>query len=147
MALRVYTIHRRGPAELELIKEGFCWPAFLFGPLWFAWKHEWLGLAAWLGAALVGGGAAALTLTEPGQAAVDLGLAALVGFGANDWRRWRLERAGWRLADLVAAANLREAEDRLAVEGRLAAPPIPPPPVPATPWPRLAAAPADPFLP
>jgi hypothetical protein len=147
MALRVYTLHRRGPAELELIVEGFCWPAFLFGPLWLAWKHEWLGLAAWFGAALIVCGLAALTLSETGQAAVDLGFAALVGFAANDWRRWRLERAGWRLADLVAARSLREAEDRLLDEGRLAAPPIPPPPVPATPWPRLGAAPADPFLP
>jgi len=147
MALRVYTVHRRGPAELELIKEGFCWPAFLFGPLWLAWKHEWLGLLAWLGAALVVCGAAALALNEPSQAAVDLGFAALVGFGANDWRRWRLERAGWRLVDLVSARSLRGAEDRLLEEGRLAAAPIPPPPVPPSPWPRLAAAPADPFLP
>ena len=147
MALRVYSVHRRGPAELELVKEGFCWPAFLFGPLWCLARREWLGLLAWLAASLALAVLARLTLADPVQLAVALGFSALVGFVANDWRRWRLARAGWRLTDVVAAASLAEAEERLAQEGRLAPPPRPQQPAPAPGWPRAAAAPPEPFLP
>jgi hypothetical protein len=147
MALRVYSVHRRGSAELELVKEGFCWPAFLFGPFWCLARREWLGLLAWLAAALVLGAAAELTLAEPMQAVVSLGFSALVGFAANDWRRWRLARAGWRLTDVVAAASLSEAEEKLAQEGRLAPPARPQQPAPAMPWPRAADAPPEPLLP
>jgi hypothetical protein len=147
MALRVYSVHRRRPAELELVKEGFCWPAFLFGPLWCAARREWLGLAAWLAAALVLGAGAGLTLAEPAQLVVALGFSALVGCAANDWRRWRLARAGWRLTDVVAAASLAEAEEKLAQEGRLAEPARVQQPPSTAGWPRAGAAPLDPFLP
>ena len=147
MALRVYSVHRRGPAELELVKEGFCWPAFLFGPLWCLARREWLGLLAWLVAALVLGAVARLTLPAPVQIAVSLGFSALVGFAANDWRRWRLARAGWRLTDVVAAASLSEAEEKLVQEGRLATPQRAPQPAQAVGWPRAGTAPPEPLLP
>ena len=147
MALRLYSVHRRRPAELELVKEGFCWPAFLFGPLWCAARREWLGLAVWLAAALALGAVAGLTLAAPAQLAVSLGFSVLVGCAANDWRRWRLARAGWRLVDVVAAASLAEAEEKLAQEGRLAEPAPLRQPAPAAGWPRAGNTPMDPFLP
>ena len=147
MALRVYSVHRRGPAELELVKEGFCWPAFLFGPLWCLARRQWLGLAVWLAVALILGAIAGLTLAAPMQLAVSLGFSALVGFAANDWRRWRLERAGWRMTDVVAGASLSEAEEKLAQEGRLATPARPLQPAPTPGWPRAGNAPPEPLLP
>lgn len=149
MALRLYTVHRRAAGEIELVKEGFCWPAFFFGPLWCAWRRQWLGLLVWIVAALALGLAANLTLGEPQQAAAGFAFAVLVGIVANDWRRWRLERAGFRLVDVVAAASLSEAEEKLAREGRLAPTPMPTPAAPTgpAPWPRAGGASADPLLP
>src|SRR5690606_29214044 len=146
MAVRIYTVHRRGPDELELIKEGFCWPAFLFAPIWLIWRRQWLGLVVLPALSLALAAVARLTLAEPHQVVLGLTLAFATGVFANDWRRWRLARAGWRLTDTVAAASVREAEEKLAAEGRLAAPVRPAAPAPA-PWPRTGAPSPDPFLP
>jgi hypothetical protein len=120
--LRFYTVYRRPtPARAEpdvvLVKEGFCWPAFLAAPLWILWHRQWLALAAYLiGLALAG--AAAVFLDQAGQGVLGLGYHWLVGASANDWRRSGLARAGYRLLDVVKASGLVEAENRLFEGGR-----------------------------
>ena len=120
--MRFYTVHRRptpvrAEPDVVLVKEGFCWPAFLAAPLWILWHRQWLALAAYLiGLALVG--AAAVFLDAAGQGVLGLGYHWLVGASANDWRRFRLARAGYRLLDVVKAADLAEAESRLFEGGR-----------------------------
>lgn len=116
--MRVYTVHIYPESasqddEAVLIKEGFSWPALLFGPIWALALGLWVVAAALLAAgALIG-----LTLELSGadfltRAAIVAGYQVLVGFTANDLRRWSLARRGFVEARVVAAP------DRLAAEHR-----------------------------
>lgn len=92
------------PDEAAVIREGICWPAVFFGPLW-ALRHGLWFVAAGLAAALIGLGlAGSLLRPDPATAAAALiGFMLLVGWAANDWRRGALEDRGWRMAGLAAA--------------------------------------------
>jgi len=114
--MRSYTVQIPPGGDLSeavVLKEGFCWWAVLFGPLWFLWHRLWIG---GIGLAIVQG---VLTGTlerlgfAPLQVAVaSAGIAILVGFSARDWWRWRLSATGYRFADVVVATSQREAEWR-----------------------------------
>lgn len=105
--MKVYTVHLRREGldpdrDLVVVKEGFCWPAFLFTGLWALWHRLWLAaitiialsaacsmIAKWLGAdSLV-------------QGTLGLAVSVLIGFAANDLRRRRLERQGFVDAALL----------------------------------------------
>jgi len=96
--MRIYTVHYRpdGGGDIVLVKEGFCWPAFLVGPLWALWHGLWvvaLGLVALI--AIVGAAGAALGLDAVTASALAVGAAIAVGGAANDLRRWTLDRRGF----------------------------------------------------
>jgi len=106
--MRVYTVHEPPPvaatSDLELIREGFCWPAFLLGALWTLSQGLWLATALILAAfAALGVVAVLLSLDGLTLAALVAAFALIIGFGANDWRRAALARRGWRLVGLSAA--------------------------------------------
>ncbi len=112
--MRIYTIHRRSRGVLEepeirAVKEGFCWPALFFGPLWAAWRGDWT-----VAAGLLVAFAAAAVL--PGAFWLSLPLLLLAAFAAgfegNDLARWSLARRGFAEAALAAARHAGEAEIR-----------------------------------
>jgi hypothetical protein len=116
--MQVYTVHI-DPLSAEpdsgavLVREGFSWPAALFGVFWALYHGLWDWALALLAAGLAIGGLAALGgLDEVGQAVVQLGTMALAGALSNDWRRWALSRRGYRLAEVVAGDDLAAAERR-----------------------------------
>jgi hypothetical protein len=97
--MRIYTVHYRpeaGGGDIVPVKEGFCWPAFLFGPLWALWHGLWV-VALWLLAliAVVGAAGAVFALDAVTATVLSLGAAVAVGGAANDLRRWTLERRGF----------------------------------------------------
>ena len=109
--MNIYTVHLRHSGldperDLVLVKEGFSFPAFLFGSFWALVKGLWLPL---LVLALVNFGVMALAwafdLAEPEGFLVMLGAAAIVGFAANDLWRWQLGRRGFVEAGVVAAPD------------------------------------------
>jgi len=113
--MRAYTVQvpRDGaPEAAVLVAEGFAWWAVVFGPLWFLWQGLWvsaIGLAVLQTAVSL----AAEALVGPAAGMVPaLGIALLVGYTARDWRRWRLERRGYRLAGVVIADSADAAELR-----------------------------------
>jgi hypothetical protein len=131
--MRVYTVHMRPDSPLPdggsvdggsvdggavdggvaLVREGFSWPAFLFGPVWALALGLWVVAAALLAAGAVFGLAFELGGADfPMRAAIAVGFQALVGFTANDFQRWSLARRGFAEADLVAAPDLAAAERR-----------------------------------
>jgi hypothetical protein len=139
--MRVYTIHLppASPRQADpvLVKEGFSWPAFFFGPLWALAHLMWLAAVALVALDFVAGIVMdAAKLSAPTQAIVSLGIAVLIGAHANDWRRRALARRGYRDGGVVAARNVDEA---LARYLNSAAPPVPPrpriQPVPPPPMP------------
>ena len=109
--MQVFSIHLRPSAltpdkEAILVKEGFCWPAFFFGPFWALSHRMWfaaIGLLA--GPVALGGGGAALQLGPMTCGAVMVGIATIIGFCANDWRRNALDVRGWDMEGLSAAPD------------------------------------------
>ncbi|MFL1463359.1 DUF2628 domain-containing protein [Roseococcus sp. DSY-14] len=108
--MRAWTLHlppAPGPRPL-LLREGFSLWAFLLGPLWLLWQRCWLAAALVL--------LAELALAQlPGAAGLALPLAfqLLVGWHGRDLLRWTRERQGWRLAQVVLAADEERALARL----------------------------------
>ena len=108
--MRAWTLHlppAPGPRPL-LLREGFSLWAALFGPLWLLWHRCWLAAGLVLLADL------ALALL-PGAfgLALPVLLSLLLGFHGRDLLRWTRERRGWRLAQVVLAADEERALARL----------------------------------
>jgi hypothetical protein len=110
--MRVYTV-QKPPADSNavVLKEGFSWWAFFFGPLWFLWHGMW---ASAILVVLLFYGVSYLTdylnVVPPLAAVPALGLNVLVGLNARDWRRMVLTRRGYRFAGVVVADSQEQAE-------------------------------------
>jgi hypothetical protein len=148
--MAVYTVHepsRRNDDALvhterfAFVRDGFSWPAFLFGPLWMLRHRLWLALILYLvvlaalGAALRALGAADAVIV------ITLLVSLLVGFEASSLRRYGLARRKWRNLGVVVGDDLESAERRFFAAWvgepvwRHAAPP--PGPAPAGPPGRI----------
>ncbi|MEE8444501.1 MAG: DUF2628 domain-containing protein [Alphaproteobacteria bacterium] len=111
--MRLYTVHIRDEPDIVLVKEGFSWPGFVFSFLWAAASGLWWAALAIFAAALAL--AAVLDLVGAGDISrtiVQFGFHLLVGFSANDLRRWTLARAGYREGPVSTGADALEAERR-----------------------------------
>ena len=116
--MRVWTVHvpppadgggggrrRRAPA---LVREGFSWGVFLFGPFWLLLRGLWLAALLWLAAV-----AAAALLAPAAAAAVLPALQFLLGCHARDLQRRALARRGYAQAHVVAEHDEERALARL----------------------------------
>ena len=150
--MAVYTVHepprRRGDAQAHaerfvFVRDGFSWPAFLFGPLWMLRHRLWLALIVYL--IVVTGLGVALRAVNAGDAAaaVSLLVALLVGFEASSLRRYGLARRNWRNIGIIVGDDLESAERRFfaAWAGDPAHQPAPPPPPAAGPPAHLSSGP------
>jgi hypothetical protein len=119
--MRVFTIHLSQSAlspdrDAILIKEGFCWPAFFFGPFWALWHRMWFVCLGVFAVIILMAVAEAILRVDPmTYSAVSVGVAALIGFNGNDWRRTALSARGWQMSGLSAAAD-RDAAFRRFVD-------------------------------
>ena len=114
----VYTLNHPSDADVlkddpVLIKEGFNWPAAFFASLWALWGGMWLA-ALLIFVAAVG---LQLALELAGaersvQLVAGAGLAAIVGYRANDRRRAKLHRRGDRFQVIVAMPDMGSARRR-----------------------------------
>ncbi len=116
--MRLYTVHLRRHGldpelRLALVKEGFSWPAFLFSFAWALWHRMWLVASILAAASLVLGLAMALLGLDPvSEGAVSAGIAVVIGFVANDLRRWSMSRAGFVHVAVVGGEERDAAERR-----------------------------------
>lgn len=115
--MKVFTVHLRGHGldpdhDVVLVKEGFSFPAFLFGPLWALWHRHWLLAAAILVTQLIVGAAGEILADPLIGAVLSLALAALVGLLAGDLRRWVLARKDYVTESVVAGRDPEEALQR-----------------------------------
>jgi hypothetical protein len=92
----------------EFVPERFSRAAFFLGPIWLAWHRLWLELLLWLVTfsllaiqPFLGMGTSLL---------IGVLLEILLGLEANDLRRGRLTRNGYRLTDVAAGATRDDAE-------------------------------------
>ena len=106
--MKIYSVHLRRHGleperDVELVKEGFSWPAFFLTFLWALWHRLWLAAAGFLAA---GAGLIfafyQLQANPISQAALSLGLASVFGYLGNDLRCRRLARQGFAFAGVAA---------------------------------------------
>jgi hypothetical protein len=107
--MRIYTAHtapRRAPV---LVREGFAWGAFVFGPLWLLARGLWvaggLALCLWI--------VVAVLVPQVAAGPVLLVLHWALGLYGNDVRRWSLVQDGYLLVHVVAAPDEDAALARL----------------------------------
>jgi hypothetical protein len=96
-------------AAAVLLRQGFAWGAFLFGPLWLLRHRLWIEAVIWLGLALLLAGLAPAWTLPP----TVLALQFLLGASAQDLRAATLARRGRPEALVVAAEDLDHALARL----------------------------------
>src|SRR5437588_1984898 len=100
--MAVYTVHEPPPRSNRamsapecfiFVRDGFSFPAFLFGPLWMLRHRMWLVLAGYVLLVAMLAGVLRL-LNVPATAAVAVGvlIALLIGFEASSLRRFALAR-------------------------------------------------------
>jgi hypothetical protein len=107
--MRIYTVHLRAGRPPVLVREGLAWWALLFGPFWLLAHRAWIPGVLGLCASI----AARLLLPAPFAGPVALTLAWAFGLFGNDLRRWSLDRAGYLLANVIAAPDQDAALARL----------------------------------
>jgi hypothetical protein len=143
--MAVYTVHEpprcnddalAHTERFAFVRDGFSWPAFLFGPLWMLRHRLWLALIVYL--VVLAGLGASLRAVGAGDAigAITLLVSLLLGFEASSLRRYGLARRKWKSIGLVVGDDLESAERRFfdAWTGEPVRRPAPPPPAgPAAP--------------
>jgi Protein of unknown function (DUF2628) len=135
--MAIYSVHiPTGAADpaaaadrVLFLREGFSWPAFLFGPFWLLARGLWRPLAIWCLAAILVGFAMSYGLVKDAAATwlyliggVFLGLEGKGFVGAA------LERRGFALADVAAGPDLVAAESGFFSRWLAGAPAAPPAP-------------------
>jgi len=113
--MAIYTVHLKGEGKEALthacfVREGFAWGGFLLGPIWLLRHCLWIAAGAWILAVALLSLFLVNRLQTPAIFAIFVLIEILVGLEGNHLRRIKLERARFRLADVVAAAGLEEAE-------------------------------------
>ncbi len=138
-----YTVHEPHPSadnvdeqamRLVFIKEGFAWLAFLVPALWLLFNRLWWELIGYI---VVIAAAVALVAYSGGKPDAIGWFIFLInlafGFEARNLHRSALERRNYRLAGIVIARNIQDAERRFltewlprarASEGEAALPPV-----------------------
>jgi hypothetical protein len=118
--MTIYTAFEDGRAaraeaadRVTFVKDGFCWPALFFAVPWLLWHRMWWVLLGYLLVVI----AIVLSMSPlgPGHSATVYALmtfAVLFALLANGFRRWTLERRGYRLAGVVQGRRLEDAERR-----------------------------------
>ena len=107
--MNAYTAHLKPGRDPVLLKEGWSWGAFLFGPLWLLAQRAWIPAA--LDAALLV--LVAALLPPPARPVVAFALSVLAGLLGRDLVRWSLERRGYVLGHVLAARDEEGALGRL----------------------------------
>ena len=116
--MKIYTVHVRRHGldpdrDFVLVPEGFSFWAFAFTVIWALYHRLWLaaiilaGLHALTGLAIIEfGGNDAIALI------VDVSVAALFGIVGNDFRRRKLDRAGFVLEGVASGRSVEDAGRR-----------------------------------
>lgn len=116
MARSIFTVHARswspaGDGDAVFVREGFSWPAFIFGPIWALWFGMWKTAILLLVLSIVVSGILVVVgITEAGELAVILALQTLMGLWGNDWRRYVLGRSDYVERGVVSGRKLADAE-------------------------------------
>lgn len=117
-----YTVHEQPepPADreeraerLKFVREGFSIFAFVMPPIWMLANRLWLVLIGYLVVmAMVHGLITLFEVPEHWRYYATMAINLLVGFEADAFQRWTLDRSGWSTVGAVSGANFDECERR-----------------------------------
>jgi hypothetical protein len=117
--MAIFTVHFRRaasggllpPDEIVFLRDGFSWPAMLFGPFWLAWRRAWRVAGLWtLLLVVLAVVAWKLQISRDAMAWLTMALAVWLGFEGERLVGWNLGRRGCVEQDLVIAEDIDEAE-------------------------------------
>jgi hypothetical protein len=128
MAIYRVLVPAAAAEQAMFVREAFCWPALLFGPLWLLARGLWRALALWcVGAAIVAAAAQYDLVSAPAIAWLYILSAFWLGLEGAALIAAARQRAGLRLADIVVGADLTDAEHGFFSRWRGAAAVVPNP--------------------
>ena len=115
--MKAYSVHVRDSGaspKVVLVKEGFSWPAALFGVLWALALGLWETALVLFVAQLALGFAAGLALGDASASAnaVVVGSSIITGLVFGELQRWNLARRGIVETETVSADSKPDAEAR-----------------------------------
>ena len=99
--MKTFTAHLKPGREPVLMREGWSWAGFLFGPIWLLTRQAWIPGLLEIAGPVILYAVAPPHLWRP----VLLGLALLNGLLGRDVVRWSLQRQGYALDHVVIAAD------------------------------------------
>ncbi len=100
------------PEKVILLRDGFSWGAFIFGPFWLAWRKAWIPAGVWaLAQILVTLLGLKAHIGDEAVALVDLAMSVALGFEGPRLVAWSLARAGYQEKTVVVGETLDEAEE------------------------------------
>ena len=99
--------------QVRLLKDGFSWWAFAFGPLWLAWHRSWRTFLVSIAVLIV-----AAIVSRELSAWASIAMSIIIGFEGAAIAAEAMQRRGWRFLGMIAAPDMDAAELRLA-EGLL----------------------------
>ena len=111
--MRLFTAHVHPKKPPRLVREGWSWGAFIFGPFWLLARGAWIAALLWAVVSV-----APAFLAPAPRVVASLAVSVLAGLIGRDLVRWSLERRGYVLAHVVAAPDAESALARfLSVRG------------------------------
>jgi hypothetical protein len=118
--MATYTVHLApappagdvAPQSIVFLQDGFSWAAFIFGPLWLAWKKAWIPAAlVTIGMVVAALLARKLKLGDDAIVWINLAIGLALGFEGVRLVAWSLGRRGFQEKTLVIGDDRDEAEE------------------------------------
>lgn len=120
--MTTYTIHHPAQTaaeilhrsdDVEFVKDGFCWPALFVPFIWLIYRRLWIAMLGYVALViLVSAVGAVLSLSENVTTLIGASVNILMGFEANNLRRWTLRRHAYRDVGVAIAKSQTDAEMR-----------------------------------
>ncbi len=118
-----FAVFRHDGGEVDVVKQGWSWPGFLFNVLWALWHRMWLlAFGVWVGGmlappllshvfgALRNAGVDPFPLVFVVGPALGLGVPVAFGRCGNAWRQAHLMARGYARCGTVAAPSAERAK-------------------------------------
>ena len=107
MEARLWTVHRKGKRDVEVIDDPTSLFALILPPAWAIWHRCWVTLAAMIVLPVLAGLYSKFAISP---VMYGIGLILLVEGGAV--RRWEMRLSGWREVGVVEARSPEGAEEQ-----------------------------------
>lgn len=120
-------------ADAAIVADRFSFPAFVITIPWLLWHRVWFAAAPVVALTLVSAWLASDPRLALAGSLISLVVQAYAGFEGNAWRVEAMIQRGWRIVDIVEAADAETAFEIHAVNAAAKTPQVyAPPPLPSS---------------